>query len=86
MVGGGTNTGGGYSDIDLIFTPDGTYAHKDGTPYPDTERPALGRLVDLILLDHPRLVLRLVDPFGDVRVGQHRLHVDARRKSARGTP
>ncbi|WP_395623066.1 cupin domain-containing protein [Sphingomonas daechungensis] len=38
--GGGTNTGGGYSDIDLIFTPEGTYAHKDGTPYPETKRPA----------------------------------------------
>ena len=33
VVGGGTNTGGGYSDIDMIFTPEGTYAHKDGTPY-----------------------------------------------------
>ena len=33
VVGGGTNTGGGYSDIDMIFTPNGTYAHKDGTPY-----------------------------------------------------
>ena len=31
--GGGTNTGGGYSDIDLKFTADGTYVHKDGTPY-----------------------------------------------------
>jgi uncharacterized cupin superfamily protein len=40
VVGGGTNTGGGYSDIDLIFTPEGTYVHKDGTPYPDTKRPA----------------------------------------------
>ena len=40
VVGGGTNTGGGYSDVDLIFTPEGTYAHKDGTPYGDTERPA----------------------------------------------
>ena len=40
VVGGGTNTGGGYSDIDLIFTPEGTYAHKDGTPYADTKRPA----------------------------------------------
>jgi uncharacterized cupin superfamily protein len=37
VVGGGTNTGGGYSDIDLIFTPEGTYAHKDGTPYGDTK-------------------------------------------------
>ena len=32
-LGGGTNTGGGYSDIDLIFTPEGNYAHKDGSPY-----------------------------------------------------
>ena len=31
--GGGTNTGGGYSDIDLRFTPEGTYVHKDGSPY-----------------------------------------------------
>ena len=40
VIGGGTNTGGGYSDIDLIFTPDGKYAHKDGTPYGETTRPA----------------------------------------------
>ena len=40
VVGGGTNTGGGYSDIDLIFTPEGTYAHKDDTPYGETIRPA----------------------------------------------
>jgi len=33
VVGGGTNTGGGYSDIDLMFTPEGAYVHKDGTPY-----------------------------------------------------
>lgn len=33
VVGGGVNTGGGYSDIDLMFTPDSTYVHKDGTPY-----------------------------------------------------
>ena len=31
--GGGTNTGGGYSDVDLKFTVDGTYVHRDGTPY-----------------------------------------------------
>ena len=30
VVGGGTNTGGGYSDIDMMFTPDGSYVHKDG--------------------------------------------------------
>jgi uncharacterized cupin superfamily protein len=33
VVGGGTNTGGGYSDIDLMFTPESKYVHKDGTPY-----------------------------------------------------
>ena len=37
---GGTNTGGGYSDIDLAFTAEGTYTHKDGMPYPRTKRPA----------------------------------------------
>jgi len=40
VVGGGTNTGGGYSDIDMVFTPEGAYARKDGTPYGDTKRPA----------------------------------------------
>ena len=33
VVGGGTNTGGGYSDIDMLFTADNRYVHKDGTPY-----------------------------------------------------
>ena len=33
VVGGGTSSGGGYSDIDMLFTPDGTYVHKDGSPY-----------------------------------------------------
>ena len=37
VVGGGTNTGGGYSDIDMLFTPDGRYIRKDGTPL-DAER------------------------------------------------
>lgn len=37
VIGGGTRTGGGYSDIDMMFTAD-AYLHKDGTPY-DT-RPA----------------------------------------------
>jgi len=32
-IGGGTNTGGGYSDIDMLFTADDRYVHKDGTPY-----------------------------------------------------
>jgi uncharacterized cupin superfamily protein len=32
-VSAGTNTGGGYSDIDMMFTADSRYIHKDGTPY-----------------------------------------------------
>ena len=32
-VSAGTNTGGGYSDVDMMFTADGRYVHKDGTPY-----------------------------------------------------
>jgi len=38
VVGAGTNTGGGYSDIDLMFTSDGRYVHKDGTPYAEAKR------------------------------------------------
>lgn len=33
VVGGGTNIGGGYSDIDMMWTADDRYVHKDGTPY-----------------------------------------------------
>ena len=33
VVGGGVCTGGGYSDIDMLFTADGHYKRKDGTPY-----------------------------------------------------
>ncbi|MFL6733072.1 MAG: cupin domain-containing protein [Sphingomicrobium sp.] len=33
VMGGGVCTGGGYSDIDMLFTADGAYIHKDGTPY-----------------------------------------------------
>ena len=33
VVGGGTPTGGEYSDIDMIFTAAGDYRHRDGTPY-----------------------------------------------------
>lgn len=39
VVGGGTNTGGGYSDIDLAFTAEGKYVHRDGTPYDGEGRP-----------------------------------------------
>ena len=37
VVGGGVNTGGGYSDIDMMFTADNRYTRKDGTSY-DTDR------------------------------------------------
>ena len=37
VIGGGVRTGGGYSDIDMMFTADGRYVRKDGTPY-DAER------------------------------------------------
>jgi uncharacterized cupin superfamily protein len=40
VVGGGRNTGGGYSDIDMMFTPEGTYVRKDGTAYEEAKRPA----------------------------------------------
>lgn len=32
-VGGGEAKGGAYSDIDMLFTPEGRYTSKDGTPY-----------------------------------------------------
>ena len=32
-IGGGVCTGGGYSDIDMMFTADGSYVRKDGTAY-----------------------------------------------------
>ena len=38
--GGGTNTGGGYSDIDMLFTADGRYVRKDGSPFGNATRPA----------------------------------------------
>jgi uncharacterized cupin superfamily protein len=38
VVGAGANAGGGYSDIDMIFTPAGGYCHKDGTPYENATR------------------------------------------------
>jgi len=39
VVGGGANMGGGYSDIDMMFTPDGRYVRKDGSPYDVEGRP-----------------------------------------------
>ena len=40
VFGGGKNSGGGYSDIDMMFTADGLYVRKDGTPYEKSGRPA----------------------------------------------
>lgn len=37
---GGKNEGGGYSDIDMVFTPEGKYARKDGTLYSEGDRAA----------------------------------------------
>ncbi|HVL78304.1 MAG TPA: cupin domain-containing protein [Sphingomicrobium sp.] len=37
VIGGGTSTGGGYSDIDMLFTADGRYIRKDGSEY-ETKR------------------------------------------------
>ncbi|MEA3015285.1 MAG: hypothetical protein QOI38_7 [Sphingomonadales bacterium] len=33
VVGAGEQAGGDYPDIDMRFTPEGTYVHKDGRPY-----------------------------------------------------
>jgi uncharacterized cupin superfamily protein len=33
VVGAGEQAGGDYPDIDMCFTAEGTYVHKDGTPY-----------------------------------------------------
>ena len=38
VVGGGQRTGGGYSDIDMLFTADDRYIHKDGREYPAKPR------------------------------------------------
>ncbi len=32
-IGAGPHSGGGYSDIDMLFTADGRYTRKDGTDY-----------------------------------------------------
>ena len=33
VIGSGAGGAGGYSDIDMLFTPEGRYVRKDGTPY-----------------------------------------------------
>jgi uncharacterized cupin superfamily protein len=35
-IGAGPRTGGGYSDIDMMFTADNRYTRKDGTDYSAT--------------------------------------------------
>jgi uncharacterized cupin superfamily protein len=40
VVGGGTNTGGCYSDIDMMWTVNDGYVRKDGTSYEEAKRPA----------------------------------------------
>jgi uncharacterized cupin superfamily protein len=39
VVGAGRPLGGDYPDIDMIFTAEGSYQHKDGTPYPTQRVP-----------------------------------------------
>jgi uncharacterized cupin superfamily protein len=39
VIGAGKNTGGGYSDIDMMWTMDGGFCRKDGTPYGEPKRP-----------------------------------------------
>ena len=34
-VSAGVEAGGAYSDIDMMWTVDGSFVHKDGTPYGD---------------------------------------------------
>jgi uncharacterized cupin superfamily protein len=38
-IGAGEQAGGEYSDIDMMFTPEGTYVHRDGTPYAARRQP-----------------------------------------------
>ena len=33
-ISAGQRTAGGYSDIDMLFTNDGRFVHRDGTEYP----------------------------------------------------
>jgi uncharacterized cupin superfamily protein len=40
VFGAGTDTGGGYSDIDMLWTTEAGFCHKDGTPYGEAKRPA----------------------------------------------
>ena len=83
-IGGGKNEGGGYSDIDMKWTTEGSSSTRTAHPT-RVQAVGLGGLPRLVLLDHPGLVLRLVDPFGDVRVRQDVFHIDA-GEVRHGTP
>lgn len=37
-IGAGPDGGGGYADIDMLFTSDGRYTRKDGSDYAKTRR------------------------------------------------
>src|SRR5690606_17290274 len=37
-IGSNAGGGGGYADIDMVFTADNRYLHKDGTPYDGAAR------------------------------------------------
>lgn len=39
-ISGGEDAGGSYPDIDMKWEAGSGYQHKDGTPYPETKRPA----------------------------------------------
>ena len=38
-ISAGPDNGGSYPDIDMCWTPDQVYRHKDGAAYPETQRP-----------------------------------------------
>lgn len=40
VMSGGEDTGGEYPDIDMRWRADGTYEHRDGTPYPSVRAKA----------------------------------------------
>jgi hypothetical protein len=61
--------------IPAAAIPTSTCCSRDATATSTRTDCLLSGLV-LVLLDDPGLVLGLVDPFDDVRMGQHRLHVE----------
>ena len=57
----------------MIFTPEGAYAQKDGIALRQYKAASLGGFPRLVLVDHPGLILRLVDPFVHVRGARGRI-------------